>query len=244
MKIGIIDDGVDAAHPLLQPERASSTRPASRRARRKYTTPKVIVQRTFAPAQPTWKYANVPFDPSELVPRDACRRHRGRRPRRRTHGGNLISGVAPNAYIGNYKALTIPTPGFGLDGNSAEIAAAIEAAVSDGMNVINLSLGEPEVEPSRDLVVSAIDAAAAAGVVPGRRGRQRLRPVRLRLDRLAGERVRTRSPLPPRRSTKQITDFSSAGPDPALAADEAGRRRRRATRSSRRCRRARAPGAS
>jgi len=34
------------------------------------------------------------------------------------------------------------------------------------MNVINLSLGEPEVDPSRDLVVRAIDAAAAAGVVP------------------------------------------------------------------------------
>ena len=80
--------------------------------------------------------------------------------------GTAISGVAPNAWLGNYKALTIPTPGFGLDGNSAEIAAAIESAVSDGMNVINLSLGEPEVEPSRDLVVQAIEAAAAAGVVP------------------------------------------------------------------------------
>jgi len=34
------------------------------------------------------------------------------------------------------------------------------------MNVINLSLGEPEVEPTRDIVVRAIDAAAAAGVVP------------------------------------------------------------------------------
>ena len=34
------------------------------------------------------------------------------------------------------------------------------------MNVINLSLGEPEVEPSRDLVVQAIEGAAAAGVVP------------------------------------------------------------------------------
>jgi hypothetical protein len=32
--------------------------------------------------------------------------------------------------------------------------------------VINLSLGEPEIEPKRDLVVQAIDAAAAAGVVP------------------------------------------------------------------------------
>jgi hypothetical protein len=34
------------------------------------------------------------------------------------------------------------------------------------MDVINLSLGEPEIEPSRDIVVKAIDAAAAAGVVP------------------------------------------------------------------------------
>ena len=34
------------------------------------------------------------------------------------------------------------------------------------MNVINLSLGEPEVDPSRDIVVQAIDAAARAGVVP------------------------------------------------------------------------------
>ena len=34
------------------------------------------------------------------------------------------------------------------------------------MDVINLSIGEPEVEPSRDLVARALDAAAAAGVVP------------------------------------------------------------------------------
>src|SRR5262249_34313768 len=52
------------------------------------------------------------------------------------------------------------------DGGAAEIAAGIEAAVADGMNVINLSLGEPEVEPSRDIVVKAIQGAAAAGVIP------------------------------------------------------------------------------
>ena len=71
-----------------------------------------------------------------------------------------------DAYIGNYKALTIPTPSFGLDGNAPEIAKAIEQAVADGMDVINLSLGEPEIEPSRDIVVKAIDGAALAGVVP------------------------------------------------------------------------------
>ena len=44
--------------------------------------------------------------------------------------------------------------------------AAIEAAVADGMNVINLSIGEPEIPPSRDIVALALDAAADAGVVP------------------------------------------------------------------------------
>jgi hypothetical protein len=34
------------------------------------------------------------------------------------------------------------------------------------MDVINLSLGEPEIEPRRDIVALALDAAAAAGVVP------------------------------------------------------------------------------
>jgi subtilisin family serine protease len=164
MKIGIIDDGLDAAHPYFEP--SGFTYPVGfPKGQTKFTTPKVIVQRTFTPAGLTYKNGKLPFDPAESF--------------HATHvagiaagdnstsaNGQLISGVAPNAYIGNYKALTVPTPEFGLDGNSAEIAAAIEASVEDGMNVINLSLGEPEVEPSRDLVVAAIDGAAAAGVVP------------------------------------------------------------------------------
>ena len=60
----------------------------------------------------------------------------------------------------------MPTADYGLDGNSPEIAKAIDQAVADGMNVINLSIGEPEVEPRRDIVVKALDNAAAAGVVP------------------------------------------------------------------------------
>jgi subtilisin family serine protease len=164
MKIGIIDDGVEADHPYFNPS-GFQYPPGFPKGQTRFATPKVIVQRTFTPPSPVWKYASTPFDPTGSF--------------HATHvagiaagvhgvqvGPNTLSGVAPNAYIGNYKALTIPTPGFGLDGNSAEIAAAIEAAVADGMNVINLSLGEPEVEPSRDLVVKALEGAAAAGVVP------------------------------------------------------------------------------
>src|SRR5207244_11027264 len=72
----------------------------------------------------------------------------------------------PNPYLGNYRVLTVPTPGFGLDGNSPEITAGIEAAVRDGRDVITISLGEPTIEPSRDIVVKALGAAADAGVVP------------------------------------------------------------------------------
>lgn len=164
MKIGIIDDGLDAQHPYFDPA-GFSYPPGFPKGITSATTPKVIVQRTFSPAGETWKYAKTPFDPvnsfhATHVAGIAAGDHGAR------DGSHVLSGVAPAAYIGNYKALTVPTPDFGLDGNAAEIAAAIEAAVSDGMNVINLSIGEPEVEPSRDLVVVALDNAAKAGVVP------------------------------------------------------------------------------
>jgi subtilisin family serine protease len=165
MKIGIIDDGVDASHPFFASTGFSDPQ-GFPKGQIELATPKVIVQRTFAPAFPRWKYARTPFDPTQSFHATHVAGIAAG-----DHGTALsstatISGVAPKAYLGNYKALSIPTPDFGLDGNSAEIAAAIEAAVADGMDVINLSLGEPEVEPARDLVVRALEGAARAGVVP------------------------------------------------------------------------------
>jgi hypothetical protein len=81
-------------------------------------------------------------------------------------GRGPLSGVAPKAYLGNYKALSTPTSEFGLIENSVEVIAAIEAAVRDGMDVINMSLGEIEVGPSRAILDQAVDGAAEAGVVP------------------------------------------------------------------------------
>jgi len=81
-------------------------------------------------------------------------------------GGRIVSGVAPRAYIGNYKVFVETDTGLSPNANSPAIVAAIEAAVADGMDVINFSGGEPEIEPSRDIVALALDAAAAAGVVP------------------------------------------------------------------------------
>lgn len=168
MKIGIIDDGIDQSHPYFDP--TGFTYPAGfPKGNTAYTTPKVIVARAFAPANETWKYGNTPFDPqysdhATHVAGIAAGDH-GTIANGPT-GRVTVSGVAPSAYLGNYKVLTVPTSDYGLDGNSPEIAAGIEQAVKDGMDVINLSLGEPEVEPSRDIVVKALDDAADAGVVP------------------------------------------------------------------------------
>jgi len=168
MKIGIIDDGIDQAHPFFDPT-GFSYPPGFPKGNTQYTTPKVIVARAFAPANEKWKYANTPFDPTfsdhaTHVAGIAAGDHGtiASGPRGRV----AVSGIAPEAYLGNYKVLTVPTSDYGLDGNSPEIAAGIEQAVKDGMDVINLSLGEPEIEPSRDIVVKALDDAADAGVVP------------------------------------------------------------------------------
>jgi subtilisin family serine protease len=168
IKIAVIDDGVDQTHPFFSP--AGFTMPAGfPKGQRAYTTAKVIVARAFPPPGASWPYAKVPFDPNESEhgthvagiaagDHDTSANASGTRVR--------VSGIASRAYIGNYRIGTVPTAGFGLDGNSPEIAAAIEQAVKDGMNVINLSYGEPEITPSRDIVVQAMNAAAAAGVVP------------------------------------------------------------------------------
>ena len=55
---------------------------------------------------------------------------------------------------------------FGLIDNAGEVIAGIEAAVRDGMDVINMSFGEYETDPARNVVDAAVDGAAEAGVVP------------------------------------------------------------------------------
>ncbi|MBD0337689.1 MAG: S8 family serine peptidase [Thermoleophilia bacterium] len=166
IKIAILDDGLDQRHPFFDP--AGYAYPAGfPKGNTAFTTRKVIAARAFPPRTPRWRNASLPFDPqlsghgthvAGIAAGNANTPAVGR--------GTTVSGVAPRAYLGNYKVLTTPTAaGLGLNGNSPEIAAGIEAAVADGMDVINLSLGEPEVEPTRDLVTRAVDGAVDAGVV-------------------------------------------------------------------------------
>jgi subtilisin family serine protease len=76
-----------------------------------------------------------------------------------------LSGVAPRAWLGNYRVFTVPTP-VGNVANTPEIIAAFESAVADGMQVINFSGGGPQIDPVNDALVEATANITAAGVVP------------------------------------------------------------------------------
>ena len=218
IKIGIIDDGVDQTHPYFSPA-GYTMPPGFPKGQTAYTTAKVIVARAFAPAGTTWKYARKPFDPLQSGHATHVAGIAAGNANTTATGGVKVSGIAPQAYIGNYKALTVPTDAnVGLDGNAAEIVAAIEAAVADGMDVINLSIGEPEVEPSRDIVARALDAAAAAGVVPVVAAGNDFEEFGGRIADLARHAptsaITVAAVTSPDASGSELADFSSAGPTP------------------------------
>ena len=48
-----------------------------------------------------------------------------------------MSGIAPGAWLGNYNVF----PGDVLNARSRDILRAVDTAVEDGMDVLNLSLG-------------------------------------------------------------------------------------------------------
>ena len=111
------------------------------------------------------------------------------------------------------------------------------------MDVLNLSIGEPELEPRRDVVALALDAAARRRSRAGRGGRKRLqRPgvgdgVLARELRHAAITVAAVELTGNAATSALHADFSAVGPSHDLAPAEArrrGSRGRRALLSSRR----------
>ena len=169
VKIAVIDDGVDQSHPFFDP--TGYAYPAGYpKGGRRWTTPRVIVARSF-PGPGSGRRGRLPVDRDASfhgthVAGIAAGKSGTTSPGGRTHRPTAnLSGVAPRAYIGNYRVFTVPT-GVGHVGNTPELVAAFEAAVRDGMDVINLSGGSAETDPPNDALVEAASNAAAAGVVP------------------------------------------------------------------------------
>ncbi|HET8874548.1 MAG TPA: S8 family serine peptidase, partial [Gaiellaceae bacterium] len=131
MKIAVIDDGIDQRHPFFDPT-GFTMPPGFPKGQTAYTTAKVIVARSFQPPAPKPRYSELPFDPenSEHGTHVAGIAAGNAGTQASVGGGKVtLSGVAPKAYLGNYRVMTVPTiSNVGLDGNSPEIAAGIEAA--------------------------------------------------------------------------------------------------------------------
>ena len=101
-----------------------------------------------------------------VVPRDPRRRDRRRRPRHARTARCCSRASRRRPTSATTRRSRSPRRASASTATRPRSPPAIEAAVADGMNVINLSLGEPEIDPARDLVVHAIDGPRAAGVVP------------------------------------------------------------------------------
>ena len=168
MKIGVVDTGVDPTSPFLAPA-GFSYPDGFPKGDTKLTTPKVIVARVF-PGPVRDASSDKPFDNTEphgthvsgIAAGDAGTTAPAGPDHPVTSG---LSGVAPKAWIGNYRVFTVPTP-LGHEANTPEIVAAFESAVSDGMNVINFSGGGPQTDPANDAMYEAIHNTVLAGVVP------------------------------------------------------------------------------
>jgi minor extracellular serine protease Vpr len=170
IKIGIIDSGIDVDHPFFDPSGFSypagfpkcDTRDRSGGSC-EHVSPKVIVAKVF-----NNKLNQTGFD-AEPVPGEG------------DHGTHVagiaagvtgktavvqgvsiddMSGIAPGAWLGNYNVF----PGDVVDARSEDILNAVEAAVTDGMDVLNLSLGGGY-HGNNDLLAKGLDNAVAAGVV-------------------------------------------------------------------------------
>ena len=73
---------------------------------------------------------------------------------------NSMSGIAPGAFLGNYNVF----PGGVLNARNEDILNAVDAAIADGMDVLNLSLGG-NYHGNNDLLANGLDNAVDAGLV-------------------------------------------------------------------------------
>ncbi|GAA5160493.1 S8 family serine peptidase [Ornithinimicrobium tianjinense] len=156
IKVGIIDTGIDPDHPCfddsLYPAAAQTGDPA-------LTNNKVIVAKIFhhKAKQLGFTAADHEGHGTHVAGTVGCNPHTPA-----VVGGAEIgydpTGVAPGVLLGNYNVLP------NGNGSSEDILNGMEAAVADGMDVLNMSLGGGY-SGVQDLMAMAVDNIDRAGVV-------------------------------------------------------------------------------
>ncbi len=171
IKIGDIDTGIDETHPFFDPtgfsypagfpkcDAADSTT-HHQDENCKYVSPKVIVAKVFFnKAKQQGLDAQAIQDHGTHTAGDAA----GVTGKTAVVNGVSIddmSGIAPGAFLGNYNVF----PGGVLNARSEDILNAVDAAIADGMDVLNLSLGGG-FHGNNDLLAMGLDDAVDAGLV-------------------------------------------------------------------------------
>jgi len=185
VKIAVLDTGIDQTHPAFQDSSLvpPSGFPICTGTDCAFTSNKVIVARSYVSMLAAGASASNPASdsrPDDISPRD----HTG-------HGTAVasvaagetntglvtITGMAPRAFLGNYRIFGSPEVN---DTTSDDvIIVAAEQAINDGMDIITLSLGSPAFngpldsgsicgEPTGtpcDPLASALETAAKAGMI-------------------------------------------------------------------------------
>ena len=170
VKVGIIDSGVDYRHPFFDPTGFSYPAgfpkcDAADTAGGACTnvSPKVIVAKVFYNKNNQTHYDALPIADVGSHGSHVGGTVAGVTGKTAVVQGVAIddmSGVAPGAWLGNYNVF----PGEVEDARSEDILNAVESAVIDGMDVLNLSLGGAY-HGNNDLLAKGLDTAVAAGVV-------------------------------------------------------------------------------
>ncbi len=154
MKIAILDTGIDITNPLFSD--AGFTMPAgfprANNGSDTLTNNKVIVAKSFLSGSP--KTALDENGHGTNVAGIAAGNFGTLSPL------GLLSGVAPQAYLGNYRVL-----GATGGGPSDLIARGMEEAVADHFDVISMSLGTDDPPSAPGFLEDAVQQAVDAGVV-------------------------------------------------------------------------------
>jgi len=163
VKIGMIDTGIDITHPGFKdagfqaPAGFPKTGAASDS---KFTNNKIIVARSYV-------QQCLSTDPDTSAQDDVGHgtgTAMAAAGVQNTGSMGTITGAAPQAYLGNYKVFG--SPGVNDEANSCAIDRAVEDAVNDGMDVVNLSLGgAPAPRTGDDIEVEAMETAVSLGVI-------------------------------------------------------------------------------
>jgi subtilisin family serine protease len=169
VKVGIIDSGIDVDHPFFDstgfaypsgfPKCDAADTSGGQCTN---VSPKVIVARVFYNKNNQTHYTADPLPVVGEHGTHVAGTVAGVTGKTAIVNGVSIddmSGIAPGAWLGNYNVF----PGTVENARSEDILNAVEAAVKDGMDVLNLSLGGAY-HGTNDLLANGLDNAVAAGL--------------------------------------------------------------------------------